>query len=127
MRLALLVCVAALVVGCGGSGGGSGDLDSGIRGRAVIQSCGVPFSEEDCRTPPPYTGEINVRRTYGGPVVRTIRAGADGRFVVGLEPGRYILDWEPEDVPWPFLKPVEVTVRAHQYTQVTLSFDSGIR
>jgi hypothetical protein len=125
MRLALLVC-GAFLVGCGGGAGG-GDPDSGIRGQAIIESCGVPFSEADCRTPPPYVGEISVRRVLGGPVVRTIRTGADGRFVVRLYPGRYVLDWEPQDVPWPFLKPVEATVRAHQYTEVTLGFDSGIR
>jgi hypothetical protein len=123
MRLALLACVAAFLAGCGASG----DLDSGIRGRAVIASCGVPFTEAECQNPPPYVGEINVRRTYDGPVVRTIRTGADGRFVVQLDPGRYVLDWEPKDTPWPFLKPVDVTVLAHQYTEVTLSFDSGIR
>lgn len=117
------MCVAAFLSGCGGSG----DLDSGIRGRATIASCGVPFTDEECRNPPPYVGEINVRRTYGGPVLRTIRTGTGGRFVVRLDPGRYVLAWESRDVPWPFLKPVEVTVRAHEYTEITLGFDSGIR
>jgi hypothetical protein len=122
MRFLSLLAVLALLPACG-----RGDLDSGIRGEAFIQSCGVPFTEEECRNPPPYAGEITIRRTSDGPVVGTIRSGADGRFVVRLEPGRYVLAWQPEDAPWPFLKPVDVTVHAHQYTDVALGFDSGIQ
>lgn len=87
-------------------------------------SCGVPFSEEECRNPPPYAGEIDIRRSYGGDIVETIRSGADGRFEVELPPGRYVL--EAED-GLPFLKAVEVTVRPHRFRQVELGFDSGVR
>ena len=118
----LLMALLALLTACGGNG-----PESGIRGEAFIQSCGVPFTEKECRNPQPYAGEINVRRTYDGPVVGTISSDAAGGFVERLGPGRYVLDWEPENAPAPFLKPIEVTVRAQQYTDLILGFDSGIR
>ena len=106
------------------AGGSAGSPDSGIRGRAVIMSCGVPFTEEECQNPPPYVGKINIRRAYGGEIVETIRSGEDGRFELELAPGTYVLESE-EGLP--FLKAVEVTVEPHRFTEVELGFDSGIR
>lgn len=121
MKLAPLLVLVVFLTACGGS---SGSSDSGIRGRAIIMSCGVPFTEEECQNPPPYVGEINIRRSYGGEVVKTIRSGEDGRFEVELAPGRYVL--ESED-GLPFLKAVGVTVQEHRFTVLELGFDSGIR
>jgi hypothetical protein len=72
-------------------------------------------------------GEINVRRREYGPIVRTIRSDASGRFVVQLEPGPYVLDWIPDDGPWPLLKPVHVIVPARGYTDIQVRFGSGVR
>jgi hypothetical protein len=122
MKLVALLAAVALLAGCGGTAGSG---DSGIRGRAIIRSCGVPFSEQECANPPPYVGQINVLRTYRGPIVRTFRSDDGGRFVVRLEPGRYVL--ESQSGGFPLLKPVEVVVREHAFTRLTLTFDSGIR
>jgi hypothetical protein len=119
MRLVLLLTL--VLAACGGSAASS---DSGIRGQAVVMSCGVPFTEEECRNPPPYVGEINVRRPYGRPIIRTIRSAPDGRFEVRLPPGRYVLESEGS---LPFLKAVDAIVRAHRFTDVRPAFDSGIR
>lgn len=118
MRSALILLIVALVVACGGSDA----LDSGIRGRALVPMCGAPFPT--CTSPPLPNAEFNVRQTYAGPVVRTVRAGPDGRFEIRLRPGSYVLEAENG---LPLLKAMTVVVEPHRFTQVRLGFDSGIR
>ena len=120
MKLVLLVAIVALLGGCGSFAGSS---DSGIRGRAVISpACPV----EPCTVAePPYEGSFVVRK--GDNVVTTVKTDAEGRFEVRLAPGAYLLQSEAEAEALPLLKPVEATVRAHEFTNVTLAFDSGIR
>jgi hypothetical protein len=120
MKLVSLFAALALLAACGGSAGSS---DSGIRGRAVISpACPV----EPCNVAePPYKGSFVVRE--GDQVVATVHTDAEGLFEVRLEPGHYVLQSEFEAEALPLLKPVEVTVREHEFTNVTLAFDSGIR
>jgi hypothetical protein len=44
---------------------------------------------------------------------------------VRLGPGQYVL--ESESAGLPLLKPVDVSVRADEFADVELAFDSGIR
>jgi hypothetical protein len=119
MKLVCLLAAVTLLSACGGSSGGSSD--AGIRGLAVISpACPV----EPCSVAePPYEGSFVVRK--GDNVVATVKTDSKGRFEVRLEPGAYVLQSEAEALP--LLKPVEVTVREHELTNVNLAFDSGIR
>jgi hypothetical protein len=119
MQFVCLLAAIALLSACGGSS--SGSSDSGIRGRAVISpACPV----EPCTVAePPYEGTFVVRK--GDNVVATVKTGADGCFEVRLGPGPYVL--ESESAGLPLLKPVDVTVHVHEFTNVALAFDSGIR
>ena len=117
MRVVSALAVLAVVAGCGGSAGSS---DSGIRGRALIGICAVEQVGMECERP--FKGSFEVRQ--GGELVRTVRTGRDGRFVVELDPGRFVLQTEGA---LPYLAPTVVVVRPDAFTQVTLSVDSGIR
>lgn len=121
MKLVFLLAAVTLLSACGGSSAGSSD--SGISGRAVISpACPV----EPCTVAePPYEGSFVVRK--GDDVVATVKTDAKGRFEVRLVPGAYVLQSGAEAEALPLLKPVEVTVREHEFTNVTLAFDSGIR
>ncbi|MEO8291143.1 MAG: prealbumin-like fold domain-containing protein [Gaiellaceae bacterium] len=122
MKVIPFLVIAALLAGCGGSPGAS---DSGIRGRAVVgPTCPVEQVGVPC-PPEPFQGTFNVNQN--GSLVQTVTTDADGRFSVSLEPGDYTLDSVQSDSGLPLLAPVEVTVRPHAFTRVTLSFDSGIR
>jgi len=55
-----------------------------------------------------------------------VTAGEDGRFEVGLRAGRYILDPESGDA-FPSAGQLEVDVLDGVYTEVTISYDTGIR
>jgi hypothetical protein len=58
--------------------------------------------------------------------VTRVRSDEDGRFRVGLSPGDYVVDPESGD-PFPVAGPQDVTVVEGAYTEVVVSFDTGIR
>ena len=93
--------------------------------RPVVKSDTITRSPEISVAAPPYEGSFVVRK--GDNVVTTVKTDAEGRFEVRLAPGAYLLQSEAEAEALPLLKPVEATVRAHEFTNVTLAFDSGIR
>jgi hypothetical protein len=119
VKLVFLLAAVALLAACGGSSAGSSD--SGVRGRALL---GPACPVEPCSvSEPPYNGSFVVRKD--GAVVAKAKTDGKGRFELRLDPGQYVL--ESESAGLPLLKPVEVTVHAHEFTEITLGFDSGIR
>jgi hypothetical protein len=52
--------------------------------------------------------------------VATVHSGADGRFVVSLEPGHYVLMTEQGS-------PLDVIVGPHSFAQAVVEYDTGIR
>ncbi len=58
--------------------------------------------------------------------VARVKSDSEGRFSAVLEPGTYVIRAASAQSP-PSLKPVTVTVQAHQFTEVAVPFDSGIR
>jgi len=97
----------------------------GIDGVVLLgPQCPVQTLEDPCPDLP-YQAWINVRTASGESVTR-IRSGEDGRFRVGLVPGRYVLNPESGD-PFPIASEQEVAVGDGAYTEVIVSFDTGIR
>jgi hypothetical protein len=120
--LGLLV---ALSMACGSSDLlGPGALQ-GIDGTVLLgPQCPVMSLENPCPDLP-YQAWITIRRTTGGVVTR-VRSEEDGHFRVGLRPGQYVLDPESGD-PFPVATEQEATVVEGVYTEVVVSFDTGIR
>lgn len=101
------------------------DAAQGIEGIVLLgPQCPVQTLENPCPDLP-YEAWIEVRRASGGSVTR-IRSGEDGKFRVGLRPGRYILDPESGN-PFPIASELEVQVDEGVYAEVIVSFDTGIR
>jgi hypothetical protein len=123
MNVKALLCfgLAALVAGCGGTSVAS--TDSGIRGVVRLEpACPV----EPCEHPfVPYVGTVVASRD--GDAVAATTTDAEGRFELRLSPGRYVVAPKAEDAPVSFYKPLGIVVRPHQFTDVSLAFDSGIR
>jgi hypothetical protein len=115
-----VVLLLALLVACGA---GTASADSGIEGTATY---GPTCPVEQAGAPPcvrPYSGVIVISR--GDKAVASVRSGADGRFRIALAPGAYTIGSTGTGLP--FAKPLDVVVRAHAFTNVTVMFDSGIR
>jgi hypothetical protein len=89
------LCAAALtVLAVAGGCGSSPEPSSGIAGTVEWASCGVPLAPQGCTSGP---APATLRILRGGEVVRVVKVGADGRFRIPLEPGRYEID--PEEDP----------------------------
>ena len=124
-RRTLPVVLLALAMGCGSSDLLGPDAAQGIEGLALLgPRCPVVRLDDPCPDLP-HEASIEIRNGKGDIVTR-IRSGEDGRFVVGLRPGLYLLVPESGD-PFPVASEQEVEVVANVYTQVTVSFDTGIR
>ena len=119
LMVAGLVALALVLASCSSTPG-----DSGIEGMVTIG----PISPVQRQGEPgerPYAGRILVKR-MDGRAVAEVMSGADGRFKVDLKPGSYRL--EPQSPgPLPIARPQEVTVEPHKFTEVSVSYDSGIR
>jgi hypothetical protein len=119
-RRVLALSVGVLLAACGRSAASS---DSGVQGLVRVgPTCPVEQAGSPCPDRPLAT---ELRIAGGSEAVATVRSGDDGRFRVALDPGSYTISSAKPGLP--SLRPVEVTVRPHAFTSVTLSFDSGIR
>lgn len=126
MRLVpVIAALAVLVAGCGDADRSGASADSGVTGR-VVRGPLCPVVQEGLPCPDePYEADVRIRDTSGD-VVTTVRSGKDGRFVVTLEPGRYVLEGVERAEVF-FAKPVDVVVEPHAFTPAVVVFDIGIR
>jgi hypothetical protein len=97
----------------------------GIEGLVLLgPQCPVQTQADPCPDVP-YRAWIDVRTGRGAQVTR-VRSDAEGRFRVGLRAGSYVL--EPEaGSPFPVAGAQTVEVDEGAYTDVIVSFDTGIR
>lgn len=119
--------LAALLIlaGCGTQDLLGPDAPQGIDGTVLLgPQCPVASQEDPCPDLP-YQAWIVIRRSDGHRITR-IRSDEGGRFRVGLSPGSYVLDPQSGD-PFPIAAEQEVAVEAGRYTDVLVSFDTGIR
>ncbi|MEN3306400.1 MAG: hypothetical protein V7603_2602 [Micromonosporaceae bacterium] len=101
---------------------------SGIAGLTTIDGgCPVLRAESPCPSRV-VTARLSIVDGSTGAVVATVSSGADGRFVVAVRPGRYLIRLVSiaGGPPHP-QNPATVTVSAGRYTAITLRFDTGIR
>lgn len=116
---------ALLLAGCGSSDLFGPDAAQGIEGVALLGPiCPVQRPDDPACEPRPHEADVVVFAE--GRFVTSFRTGTDGRFRVGLPPGVYRLVPESGD-PFPVAQEEVVEVVAGAYTEVTLSFDTGIR
>jgi hypothetical protein len=62
-----------------------------------------------------------------GPLVAEVRSDASGRFRVALAPGSYVVEAVPPSGTTLTPKPITVVVPPHEFAQVTVLLDTGIR
>ena len=100
-------------------------VDSGIEGQGLVgPMCPVMREGEPCPDQP-FQATITILNPNGKEVAR-VESDAQGHFLVDLEPGTYTLRPEPgEGIA--HASEQSVTVGEGQFTQVVVSYDSGIR
>jgi hypothetical protein len=98
--------------------------ESGITGVVTLGPIS-PVQREGESIERPYEATI-VFKNGTGSVVAEVKSGPDGRFMVNLPPGTYLL--EPVNgSPLPRAETQEVLVESDRLTDVVVSYDSGIR
>jgi hypothetical protein len=103
----------------------STSTDSGVEGQVFVgPMCPVVQIGQECPDQP-YQAVLTVNSPEGEKIVQ-IQTDADGRFRIPLEPGDYILHPESENV-FPFAAEQSFTVVEGKFTQLTVTYDSGIR
>jgi hypothetical protein len=115
-----MLALAASAVSLAGCGGGLDAADdSGIAGLVMRGPlCPVQTADNPCPDEP-YATDVRVL-SGSGKVLQTVRSGADGRFVVRIAPGHYILTTEAGS-------PLDVIVHPHSFAQAVVEYDTGIR
>jgi hypothetical protein len=100
------------------------EIDSGIRGEVVLRPIS-PVERPGSVNERPYQALIGVTNE-AGQAVAEVRSGPDGRFVIVLAPGTYVLHPESEAI-YPQASAQTVTVIKNHVTPVHIVYDSGIR
>ena len=98
---------------------------SGVEGQVFIGPvCPVVQQGQECPDQP-YQATLVVNNLSGSEVTK-VQTDTEGRFKISLEPGEYILHPESPNV-MPFAGEQNFTVAAGRFTQIIVTYDSGIR
>jgi len=99
--------------------------ESGVEGQVFIgPSCPVVEVGSECPDKP-YQATLTIKNPQGEEILK-IQTDAEGRFRIPLPSGKYVLHPESEG-RYPRAAEQEFTVTAGQYTQVIITYESGIR
>jgi hypothetical protein len=118
-RLLALAGLALALAACGGQSAPTASGDSGIRGQVLRGPLCPVVTQADPCPDEPYATDVRVLAA-SGKLVATVQSGSDGRFVVRLEPGHYVLMTEQGS-------PLDVIVDPHSFAQAVVEYDTGIR
>jgi hypothetical protein len=128
MRRAVVLLAALCLILSGCANRLESAPDSGVTGMVVAgPQCPVETEDSPCPDAPT---EAIVRVFEPGETdpFAEVPTDAGGRFRIELDPGDYVLEAAPKASGGiQFGKPQDVTVRAHEFTEVTLLLDTGIR
>jgi len=98
---------------------------SGVEGQVFIGPvCPVVQEGQECADRP-YQATLIVNNSNGREIVK-VQTDTQGRFKIPLEPGEYILHPESPNV-MPYAAEQVFVVEAGRFTQVNITYDSGIR
>lgn len=103
-------------------------LNSGIRGTATLGPLS-PVETMGETNEAPYAGAvIIVKNASGSKEIARTKTAEDGTFTVVLSEGSYSVEGvNPEGTMLPYAAPFEVQVEKDKYTDIMVSFDTGIR
>jgi len=121
--LTIMAALFLLASACGLAPSGQ---DTGIMGTVTIGPIN-PISKPGEPDSIPYPEASFIVRSLSNGKEQKVSSDKDGDFKVLVPEGRYVLESESGGMQLPFLKPVEVEVVKGSFTEVIVSFDSGIR
>ena len=101
-------------------------INSGIYGIVTIGPIN-PVEKEGELNYKPYQATIIIKNNDNFAEIERFTSNINGTFKVYLKPGKYILEPLKSNEPYPIVSPVEVEVKPNQFSEVNISYDTGIR
>jgi hypothetical protein len=117
------------LIACSDDNAAPAERTSGVEG-LVLSGPQCPVEDAGSPCPDlPLAVDIEVYSSDGDDLITTVRSGADGRFAVQLDAGDYLLVPLPPDPAseFPAAGEQQVIVRPERWTEVAISYDTGIR
>lgn len=102
------------------------EINSGIYGTVTVGPL-KPVEREGEINYKPYQATIIIKTENGLVEIKRFTSNNDGTFKVYLKPGKYILEPLKSNEPYPIGSSVEVEVKPNQFTEINISYDTGIR
>lgn len=99
--------------------------DNGVEGQVFIGPVCPVVQEGMDGADRPYQTQLTINSPEGGRIVQ-VQTDKEGRFKIPLPPGEYVLHPESPNV-LPYASEQPFTVEAGKFTQLTITYDSGIR
>jgi hypothetical protein len=131
IRLLILALVGLANVGCAAIGTSQHQPpDSGVQGITMVgPTCPGQPDAATCPDQPLAKANLTITRQGSATVLATGQSDANGHFRIPLDPGAYTLrPTNPAGTSLPPLaSPRPFVVHPHTFTELTISFDSGIR
>lgn len=125
MKLQFITGVLILLLATCSAEPASTSTTSGVEGQVFIGPvCPVVQEGQECADRP-YQATLVVNNSNGREIVK-VQTDEQGRFKIPLEPGEYILHPESPNV-MPYAAEQVFVVEAGRFTQVNITYDSGIR
>ncbi|SRR6266508_914454 len=124
-----LVAISSLLVACDSDEESLPSPNSGIRGLVLLGPQCPVFRENSPCPDEPLQATIDVYTADRSRKVASVTSADDGRFSLALAPGDYYLDPLPPDPGsvLPVGSPATATVTSGNWTEITISYDTGIR
>lgn len=125
---AVSVMAAALLAGCATAATPTDSPDSGIRGQVTVgPSCPVVQVDSPCPDKP-FQATLVVTDPLGNKKIATVTTGEDGKYRLPLPAGDYRLEPQSPNPGAPPQAPGEpFHLEAHQWLDINVTYDSGIR
>ncbi|NIM48394.1 MAG: hypothetical protein GTO22_03905 [Gemmatimonadales bacterium] len=128
LALSLPFAIAMLLTACSEEGTDV-PVDSGIKGQVLLGPlCPVVHEGTPCPDEP-FRATIVVWDAERTKKVSTFTTDEEGHFRVPLPSGDYYVDPQPTepDSPFPLAEPQTVTIPPHQFVDIIVRYDTGIR
>jgi len=129
LRIAAIISLLSVLISFSGCSQNRSQkqLTSGIEGQVLLGPMSAVVRADKPLPDKPYKADLKILSREREEITQ-IQTDDEGKFKISLEPGEYIVSpVSPNPLRPPYPEEQTVTVKANQFTRITVHFDTGIR